>query len=391
MHRIIKPILILFMFLSMLLAANASASGKGKIKLGYTFEDETGNQAVQHSSFNIYEGVGIALEDFLYRFENGYRLSADIERITLNNRDINLNLRKSGLLGLTFRNNQYRRIYNFDGSDFTRRRGTQASIWYFPHENVKVYANGNFSSESGRLNRQFDPGFIVTSIPVDYNSNTHELGIRYNKHGRMVSAEYFGGMFSDNNNDSRDRKRSRIKFYAISPIPNFEWAILSGGFQHFQNKYDLSEYKLSSNKSWGGLRLNLQRDFFVNYHFIFDRTGSDSDFVATDNLSHALCLTRLIQGKARFTLGYQNDINDDYTGEVNSDTYYLSAWLKPVRQFELKGEYGNRIEKLTDGFRLLGHEDRQRFNIGANYKLYDIGSVSLRFDRRNRKNERLNS
>ena len=252
MLKIYKLILAPFCLLLVILATNVMASGDGKITVGYTYEDETGNQSVHNSSFNKYEGLGISLENFRYMFNNGLQLDADLKRITLNNRDLRLNLRKSRLFGLSLTNNQYRRVYNYDGSDFTRRHRTDVSLWATPHKYFKVYANGNFSSESGRMNSFFDPGYVATSVPIDYNSFTFEFGARYNQHGRMLSAEYFGGTFTDNNNATRDRIRNRVKFYGIMPVPNYEWAILSGGFYHFQNKYDISQFKVSSNRSWGG-------------------------------------------------------------------------------------------------------------------------------------------
>ncbi len=391
MRKSCKLIVFVFYFLPIFLAVNAIADGGGKLILGYSYLDEMGNQSVSFSSFNKYEGISLSLEEFRYRSDNGLQLDADLRRITLNNRNIRLNLRQSRLFGISLTNNQYRRVYNFDGSDFTRRHRTGASAWIAPLKYIKISANGYFSGESGRTNNYFDPGIIPSPVPIDFENHTFDIGIRYNRQNRMLLAEYFGGKFANKNDGNRDQTRNRIKFVGLLALPKIDWVILSGGFLHFENKYDATDFKIRSNRSWGGLLLNLPENFSVNYHFIFDRTNSDSDFASTDNLSHALYISHIFQSKGGLTAGYQNDINDDFSDEVNSDSYYLSGWLRPNNRLEFKGEYGSRIEKMTGGYRLLGHEDRQKFAVSGKYQIPDIGAISLGFDGHRRNNEIIGS
>jgi len=387
-----KYIYMLWISLLSITAAGALAnSGEGTVKVGYTFMDEEGNQSVQHSTFNQYDGFGLSLERFRYRFDNGIRLSADLQRVTLNNRNMSLAVEKFGLFGLRVFNHQYRRTYNYSGSSYTRRHRTGASFWVIPHQYVTVFGGGAYVGKSGKQSDLFDLNQPEVPVKVDYNQAEYNAGLRVNFRGRMFQAEYRGAKFTDNEKPMRDQSRFKIRTIAIASVPNYEWLIFSGGFQHFETRYKETDYKISANTVWGGATAKLPKHFSLRYSFYFDRAGSDSDLVATDNLSHAVYLTHIWPGRAGLTGGYQHDVNDDFEDSFKADAGYFSGWFKPGGGFELRAEHGFRREEVDEGARLLGNEDRNHFKASVRYKKMAYGSAVLKFDSKNRENSQLGS
>ena len=382
-------IIVVFIFLLCLSGMAGAVNNGGEVKLGYVFIDEEGNQSVNQPTFNYYPGFLLSLEKFHYNFTNGMRVRADLKNLTLNNRNLSLGLGKAGLFGIDISNNQYRRVYDFDGNSFTRRRQTGGSLWFFPHRYLKLFGGGSFSNLAGSITDLFNPDGPGAVKNMDYGLKTYHAGMRFNFRGKMLQAEYRTSEYTDNKNADRGQKRSNIKLDALLPVPKYEWIVLTGGFRHFETKYSTTEFKISSNRAWGGATAALSRNFSANYNLIFDRTGSDSDIIATDNLAHTIYLTGISPGHAGLTVGYQNDINDDFADEVRANSYYASGWFTPNSHFEFRGEFGTRAEKVEDGWRLVGNEDRNRLKISGKYFYAAHGSLSLKYENKQRDNDQL--
>lgn len=383
--------IIWLMFIVIPVAGVIAGEGTGKVKIGYTLMDEEGSRAVQHAAFNQYEGFGLTLENFSYRFNNGIRLNADLKNLTLNNRILNLAVEKSGLFGLRVNNHQYRRIYDFNGRTYTRRHQTGASLWLIPLKYITLFGGGTYTGKSGRMSDLFDLSRPAVPVRLDYTQTDYNAGVRINYRGRMLQADYRGAAFNDEEKSWRDQVRYKYRVVAVAAIPRFERLILSGGFQHFETRYDETDFKISANTVWGGVTVKLPMNYSVRYGFYFDRTSSDSDLVATDNLSQAVYVTRIWPNRAGVTLGYQHDINDDFEDAFKAHTGFFSGWLKPGKNWEFRGEYGFRQEDVDDGGRLLGNEDRDRIQLSARYRDNDKGSAVIKFESKNRRNDQLGS
>ncbi|PJA30452.1 MAG: hypothetical protein CO189_00080 [candidate division Zixibacteria bacterium CG_4_9_14_3_um_filter_46_8] len=391
--------IVTFALASLLLgtAVQASAQGSGDLKIGYIFLDEDGNQSVNYPTFNDYEGVAFSLENFRYLFDNGIRLNANLKNMSLDNRNLNFKVDKPRLFGLSFNHNQYRRVYGFEGDEKTKRNRSNASLWVYPHRDIKLFAGGSYVGFTGSILQLFDAGNANPLGPFtnptlyDYKQTSYNAGFRFSHNGRMLQAEYSAADFVDDSNTDRDQSRYCIKVNAITPIPRFDWIVASGGYRSFQTKYKTTDFKLSSNTGWAGALAKLPENFSLNYSFYFDRTSSDSDFVSTDNLSHAVYLSHLWPQLAGLTAGYQTDINDGYQDKIQANSIYFSGWLMPTSEFEFRGEVGLRMEEVKEGTRLTGDEDRNRFKFSAEYKKPDYGSMTLKFENKNRKNDLIKS
>lgn len=366
-------------------------NGTGNVKIGYCFIDDAGNRSVDHLTFNDYEGIGLSLEKFKFALRNGFRISANLRNTTLNNRNMTLGISKPGLFGAEFLNNQFRRIYDFEGGSFTRRNRTEGSLWFYPQRYMKIFGGGSLINLSGKTIDLFNTSGFGSATEMDYGQKAFNVGLRGNYHGRMLQAEYRAIDYKDNELASCDQKRYQIKLDALTPIPYYERVILSGGFRHFQTKYSSNDFKISANTVWGGARAKISPVVYASYNFLFDRAGSDSDLVATDNLAQAAYLTYENPMKAGMTAGYQFDVRDDFENEVKGNSYYFSGWCNALREFEFRFEYGSRVEDVKDGVRLLGDENRTRYKTMAKYTKENVGSLSLKYEGKQRKNNQIES
>ncbi len=371
--------------------ATAVAAGSGEAKFGYTFLDETGNLSVDRSTFNDYQGAALSLENFRYNFKNGTYIRANLRNITLNNRNLTADFGKPGFYSLKLFHNQFRRIYDFDGGHATRRHVEGGSLSFYPVRYIEIFGGGSRMGRSGSTIDLFHPEPVPSGVPVDYKQTFFNGGARINYRGIMLVGEYCGNQFRDKLVSSRDQDRKLGRLSATIPVPKYEWVVLQGGFRHFETKFKTSDFTISSNRGWGTAALALPKNFTVKYFFMLDRTSSDSDYTATDNIVHAAYAGYTYRQKAGVTVGYQHDLNDQYFKEYQGNSFYGSGWFKPMPLAELRAEYGNRKEDVKEGVRLIGNEDVNRLLISGKIRCKKGGSFAAKFESRIRKNDDIGS
>jgi hypothetical protein len=265
-------------------------------------------------------------------------------------------------------------------------------LWVTPHRYLKVFGGVTLVGLSGSVTDLFEPAMPAAPIEMDYDQKYYHAGIRFNQMGRMLQASFKKSDFSDNMNPDRDQSRYYVKFDGLLPVPIEEDQLfLSAGFRHFETEFDNTGFKISSNTFWSGALLKLQQNSSIKYNVYFDRAASDSDFVATDNLAHAIYLSRWWPLRAGITFGYQYDVNDDDKDEVQANSVYLSGWLKPLDRLEFRGELGMRAEDVKEGSRLIGDEDRSRFKLSVKYSDKMIGALKVLLEQRMRENDEIGS
>ncbi len=367
-----------------------ASSGSGTFSLGYIFLDEDGNRSVDYPAFNLYEGPSISLEKYRYNFDNGMRFKANLKNIILNNRNLRAGIDKPGLFGVDFFHNQFRRIYDFDGGVFTRRHRSGVSAWVRPNRYIKLFGGGSYIGKSGTTADLFDPT-AMSLQNVDYTQTDYKGGVQLNYEGRALYIEARGLKFDDNESDKRDQSRFSLLLRGSGAIPHYERFALFGGYRRFTTEYDSSKFSIESNRVWGGVTASLPENFSARYVFVFDRSGSDSALVKTDNVSHAFYLAHVWPGLAHITAGYQKDYNDDLYDEIQANSFYLAGWIKPIAELEFRGEFGSRNEEVKDGTRLLGDEERSRHKISAKYRRAGSCFVKTAVESRIRENDQLGS
>ncbi len=365
------------------------AGGSGDLKLGYTYLSDKGNLAMSQPTFNDYKGIGLSLENFRYQCSKGTIFRADLKNITLDNRNLNLGIEKAGLWGLNANLNKYRRIYDFEGKDATKRDQFGSDLWVNLNKRLRIF--GGFSSIGlkGKIDDSFNLGADAPR-QMEYSQKNYNVGARINCNGGMFQAEYLKINYKDKKISDRDQDRQNVRLNALMPVLKNNRLIASGGFQSFETKYTASGFKIKSNTVWGGGLLNLPHHFSVNYNFIFNRAGSDSDMVKTDNIANTVYLNHVWPNLAGLTVGYQNDIRDDFDKQLKSNSYYFSGWVTKNR-CELRADYGSRAEDVKKGTRLVGNEDRTRFKVQTKYRYTDATWLGLSYEGKQRKNDDIGS
>lgn len=375
--------------MSLVMIPSATASGNGDLKIGYIVLDETGNMSVNRSTFNDYEGASLSLEKFRYDFKNGMLLRANLRNITMNNRNLTADVGKAGLFSLKLFHNQFRRIYDFHGGNTTRRHNEGASLSFNPIRYVEIFGSGSNMGRTGSTIDLFSPSSRGDKVNVDYKQLFYNGGARVTYRGMMVVGEYRGNQFRDNRNVNRDQDRMEGRVAATVPVPRYEWILFQGGFRHFETKYKKTDFLISSNRGWGAASVAMSPEFAVKYYLMLDRTSSDSDFTAYDNLVQAFYVGYTNQRYGGVTVGYQYDINDQYWARTNAKSLYGSCWFKPTTQAELRAEYGTRTEDVKESVRLVGDEDINRYRFSGKYRFTDVGNIALKYEGKVRKNDEI--
>ncbi len=388
-----KKLMIFMVALAALLLTGSAiaGSGSGDLKVGYTYLDQDGNQSMNHSTFNVYEGAALSLEGFRYRFDNGIVARADLRNIVRNDRNLNASLFKRGIFDLRLSHDKFRRVYSFDGDKFTRRQTTKGQLSVRPIEYIEIYGGGGFMQRTGNTVDLFNPTSTPEPTEVDYKRNFYNAGVSFSHENSMVRVEYRGAKFTDDLDPMRDQKRFEFRSDAYITIPNYEFLHVLGGFRRYVTEEDATGFGIRSNRGWGGGLVELPHNFSVKYIGMLDRTASDSDFVATDNMSHAGYVSYNDPRLWGATVGYQFDVNDDFEDEIRANSFYVSAWVKPHPYWEIRGEDGQRSEDIEDGVRLVGEEKRQRFSGQVRFRKPDVGTFRVKWDGSIRKNEDIGS
>ncbi len=369
----------------------SASSGGLDVKVGYSYIDHDGNESVDQASYNYYEGIGVSMENAKMSFDNGILVRSNLRNINLDNRNLYFNISKPGLFGAKVRSNKYRRIYDFDGNIETKRDLTSADIWFHPFRQLKLFGGGDFNYVSGETGELFSSSFGSLARHVDYERQKYSMGGLYKYQGRMIRGEYGTSKFKDKIDETKDQTRDLVRVIAMTPAPEFDWLILSGTYQHFKTEYDDTGFELKSDTYKGSLWADISNQFAANYIIYFNRAGSDSDFVESDNLSHSIYLKYKHSTRLGALAGYQNSINDDYEDAVKTNAYFLECWGSPTDKLSLRAKYGFRADEIDEGQRLLGDEDRNRFKVSAKYRAAEKSSLKLSFESRKRKNEQLES
>jgi len=380
------------MILGILFAvANAADSGGGKIRLGYVITDEDGNLSVNHETYNLYEGPSVSLEDFRYLMNNGMNLSADLKNISLNNRNLNASLFKPGLFGISLNNQQYRRIYNFDGDKFTRRRTTGGQAYVYPIRQVKIYGGYSQTDRFGQDEYIIPPFGEHLLTATDYSHKSFNVGGQATFTKGSLTAEYRRYDFTDDAMANSDREAQVVRVNAFAPVPFYKRLALSGGYQYREDKHDDPYVFLKNNTGWGGARWYLPHEYVFEGRFMAARTDETNRLVTVDNYVSTVSISRNWPKYGGLRVGYENRIADDIYNRTSSDGYLFDGWLRYFPKLLIRARLALRNKSVTDGETLVGDEDLTRHQISARYKLTDWGDVALSWQGKVKTNDEIDT
>ena len=370
-------ILALLILSSILPVFAAASEQQGTVKVGYVFLDQTGNQAVNQGTSNIYEGVALSLHNYSALFDNGMRFNADMTNITLKNRNLWFSAGRSGHGGIEFRHKAYRRIYDFEGEKETHRYTTNGRIWWQAHPLVRLYGDIATTKRSGQSIQLFEPESAIGLDNIDYSDVMYGIGATVQKNRTLGSLEFRGSSFSDNESTLNDRTTQRMKASFSTQCRFYTKMSWYAGYQYYRLKIKDRSDTLSANTFWGGARLYYNSGFNFRYSFIFDRADRTGDLVATDNISQALYAGKTWRGFGGITVGYQYRVVDDLREQRSGNSWSASGWYKVIPDLTIRAGFGLQTLDVDDGRSLTGRRDRDRAWGSARYA-FDQGWLRLK-------------
>lgn len=364
--------LLALLFLVSLLPTDALATEHGgTLKLGYITIDHEGNKGINQSSFNLYEGVALSLENYTAYLDNGMRVNANLRNITLKNRNLFLDVNKPNHGGVQFRHSAYRRYYDFDGDMETKRTMTGGNVWWQAHPWFKVTGDISVNKRSGEMTQLFAPGSLTETDEVDFTDTYYGVGLTYQRNRTTGVVEYRGSSFKDDINEFDDRTTGRFRATIATPIPKHEQFSVIGGYQYYKLNVKDRNDTLTANTVWAGARFYRTCGLSLGYNIVFDRAGRTGDFVDTDNLTHAFSAAKVWRGRGGINLGYRYSANDDLFVKRTGNSFSASGWFKPIPDLTIRAGHGMTSMDVDEGRTLTGRLDRDRAWASARYALPD--------------------
>lgn len=363
----------------------------GRVSLGYVWMDEEGNRATNQPTFNTYEGVAFSLRQFRLNMSNGTYLFGDLKNVTLNNRNIRAGISRPGKYFLSLDSRQYRRVYSADGSDFTQRAMTGGDAWVQPHKNLRLFGGYDRQHKRGTFVGLFDDIAGVTPrSQVDYTSQYYNAGVVIRDRQRSLQLEYKGSTFADDLKLTDDFKTVRYRVSGRAPVPNYSRLRVNGGFERYERRRETAGDSLYTSLGWGGLRINLPEGLSARYSFIWDRSRSTAEPVATDNIVNSISAEKIFQHSGGLSAGYRRTIKDDVFHEMNGNGFFAAGWVRPTPKIHIRADVGTSKLEDKNATTLAGDEDLTRFRISGTYR-EAIGKLRLKYENRSRKRDDIGS
>ncbi|MBI5266347.1 MAG: hypothetical protein HY851_03860 [candidate division Zixibacteria bacterium] len=390
-HFICKRAALAVTLVLLLSSVTVASGGSASIRVGYTFNDDTGSMAVNQPTYNTYEGLGLSLSDVHYRWDNGTYLTADLRNITMNNRNVRAWIGKPGRFSLSATNDQYRRVYDWSGGDFTRRRNTSVQGMYQPSRYFKFF--GGY----GRTDKHGTTSFFLPALSDSIVSRGDWSQTRYNvggqvgdKHG-LVKVEYRRFDITDHTAMAADRKADQVDVTATSAVPGFRQIFLAGGLNYRKDIIETSITELSTNQYWGAGKFYFTPTLLLDYRLVFATTKRNSPSQEIDNLQNTVTLAKSWGRWGGIRAGYESRIIDDILSRTISNGVLTNVWARPTSRLYLSGLFATRKADAETSLTVLGDENRTRGGATIRYSHPDWGTIGARWEGRFRRNNELNS
>ncbi len=372
-------------------ATGIAGEGEGEVKIGYVYTDDDGNQSLNRETYNEYEGIGFSLSNFQYLAGNGLHLNADLENITLNNRNLGFSTYKPGLFKLTVNNNQYRRVYDEEGGAFTRRRSTGVQAEISPVKQFRVFGGYSQTDKKGEEISAFSEGVEGLLNETDYSYKSFNVGGQgFCPYGNL-RVEYRHSDFADELSEVNDRKSDIISLAGYSVVPKYRSISVSGGFNYRQDEMETEAVKLKTYQGWGGTKIKLPMQATLDYRILYARSKNETRKIETDNWINTVALSRNWMRRGGIRVGFESRVADDLVDRTESVGFLAGGWYNVKDVLHLKGETSLRSKEVKTGTTLVGDEDYTKYLVSAKYVGGAWGDLSARYYGRVRKNDDINS
>ncbi len=125
----------------------------------------------------------------------------------------------------------------------------------------------------------------------------------------------------------------------------------------------------------------------IEYRIKFARTDNSAMSIETDNWVNSLTYGRTWKNTGGIRVGYESRIVDDLVNRSESNGLIVDGWYKAGTHLIFRGKASTRSKDIPTGSTLLGDESITRHLFSARYTDLNYGDLTLRLDKRIRKNE----
>ncbi len=357
-----------------------SGEGSAQVEAGYVVTDEVGSLAVNQETFNAHQGFALSLRDVKYELNPEWRLTADLSDFTLDSRSLTARVRRQGKLTFDLHHDKYRRQYDFDGTNATKRSNTSARVVLTPMKPLELFGGLSFVNKKGVRDDALDVTQDLTN--VDYTQTSFDVGLKYT---RRKGSGYLSYRRYDFQNDEASelfntgRQADELRTSASIYVPKVDWLLVSGGCDYRSDKINYDTTELVTNLGWAGIKADLPHNMYLDYQFSFARTKQTGLDLETDNAINGLTLGKVWSGRGGLRIGYENRIADDLTDRAESNGFVFGGWYSHKRRLTVRASISLRDQNVADGTTLVGDRNVTRHRVSVRYNHPDRGRLELQW------------
>lgn len=367
----------------------AADEGKGRVKLGYVLVEDEGDRSLYQETYNLYEGGVVSIEDAWYTLDNGLRFRANLENISLENRNLTFSLDKSKRFSASLYDNKYRRVYESTGGLATKREALGGRFSVSPVREVKLYADFDLTDKDGMTYTAYESLVDPVAAATDYRHASFAVGAEGYHFGGSILVEYRALEFKDRARDQNDRSADQIRLSGTIPIPTYERVVVSGGYTYRQDEIEGTTVKLRTDMGWGATKVYLPRDFLFDYRVVYAFTKHKGSGLGTENVFNTVALTRTWSRRGGARIGYDNRWTSDRIDRRSSDGVLFNAWYNHQGRVFLRAVGGVRSDDDEKCATLIGDQNYVRYQATAKYTGEKLGDFAVQYQARDRKREEL--
>jgi hypothetical protein len=364
--------------------------GEMKFKVGYVFTDEMDNFSVNQETFNTYEGFALSIMDIQIATVTGFNFYGDLKNVTLNNRNLNFTASKVGLLNLSFYNNQYRRIYNESGSQYTRRESTGINGEFTPYEYLKFFGGFYYYDKDGSQLSVYRPVYDSVEYTTDYTQYSWNLGttIKYNE--SFITGEYRSVIFQDDTDFSLDREAEQFNLNIFSFLPTKRKIAVSAGFLYRKDYMNERVQKLRTITGWGGAKAYFKDGIKFDYRFVASQADHNDEIEGTHIYHHTAALSKNWIGQGGLRLGYDYRTYNYSEDRAVSNGILFNGWYKK-NNWTFKGNYSSINKEDDKGRTHIGDQKRTKHSISIGYNDKNWGGLKGKIEKQIKEYDDLNA
>ncbi len=370
-----------------MLSASAVAAQKleGTIALGGIYLDESGDRTSMQETYNVFDGFSVTQLRLTGSFNPKNTFALNLREVNLDSRKGEFVYRIPGRLRLNTRYDQWRQLFNPDGTVASKRKDWHAGLDITTGKGGKLITDYNYQNKTGgrlgyplgtmsALGTQYDYTLQTGMIEGSYKPGTVGVALTYNfadykdrsspvqdRFGQVISARLYGSAY----------------FW-----PDKLTHLLRGAYGKQKLSQSGLNFKMLNFQYTGVLRPHERFQF--KYNFYANEIDDQGTRLKTNNLENNFVLT-YYHNYGQIYGGYGHETNNDDLALTTYQTYVIGASGNYKKRLRAQIEYGNRNKNDRGQRTLLQDIESNKFMANVRYKPTDDAYIGGKFKFRQRK------